>query len=172
MDPLFVEDLGVLKQNLRLSGINTTKDISIILDQAILATRTNFYRRLTQSRIDDLLAMASVSYPDEAEEYLFSIAKLTEIRMCRLELTWTAPVLFQDASGEALEAWDHQPSFRRDTPEGLQTLRDHLKAEIEEAMEILKGDEEIGDEKKGFITTFEPDDDPPAMGESLWGSNT
>lgn len=168
MDPLFVEDLDTLKKHLRFSGINAAEDIGTILEQAILATRTNFYRRLTQTRIEQLQAMASVTYPADAEEYLHSIAKLTEIRMVRLELTWTAPVLFQDASGEAQEAWDHQPSFRRDSPYSLDKLRNYLKSEIEEAIEILKGEEDIGEEQKGFITVFEPDETPPRIGDSLY----
>ena len=135
MDPLFVEDLATLKKNLRLSGISPTEDIATILDQAILKARTDFYRRLTQPRVEQIQAMASVSYPDDAEEYMYSIAKLTEISMCRLALTWTAPVLFQDASGEAIEAWDHQPTFRRDTPSSLDKLRNQLTSEIEENIE-------------------------------------
>jgi len=168
ISPAFVESTAVLKENLRLSGMDSAKDSATLLEQAIRKARSQFYRRLGQSRMDTLIAITPSDTPSTTNENLREIARQTEIMIVKQELTWTLPMLFQDASGEAQQLWNEEGVFRGEDQFSLGSLRDMLHFEIEQNFQFLEGEETAGAETTWSITTFEPEDAPPKIGESAF----
>lgn len=170
IDPLFVPSRAAVKFALRLSGVPDQDAADYLLDQALRRVRSGFYRKLTQSRITTLqgYTLASPPNPDVNTEYLRLMAEDTEVDWARLELTHMLPQLFQDSSGDALDAWNELGIFRKMDAEELELLRTHLRSTIESNLDMLRGDEEAGSETtiRGF--TAEPEIKPPKPGDSLW----
>lgn len=170
IDPLFVPSRAAIKYALRLSGVPDQDAADYLLDQAIRRVRSGFYRRLTHSRIVTLqgYALSSPPNPDIKTEYLRLMAEDTEVDWARLELTWMLPQLFQDSSGDILDAWNELGAFRKMDAEELELMRTHLRSTIESNLDMLRGDEDAGSETTIRGAVIEPEDKPPSIGGSLW----
>lgn len=167
--PVFVADLDTLKAALRLSGIPDGQDTDAILQAAIRETRVDFYRRLLHTRIAEIKAWSVVDDPDTEQEYLRLLAIDTEIKMVKLKLSYTLPMLFMDGSANAAMHWNQDPTFEIVSSRKLDKLRYQLTNEIENNMELLSGSESAGNETTIEVSVIEPDPPAPRVGSTLYG---
>ncbi len=167
-DPLFVADLATLKATLRLSGVPSgNTDTLAILDEAILRARLAFYRRLGQQRVGVLLATAFSANPTTEDQVLRALANTTETKQVYVELLRKLPNQWMDASGDANRRWNEEAPFRERGPtEGQQEIQ-RLLDEIEEDMEMLAGEEDLGEEASFKTFNGTPLCTPPRPGDSI-----
>lgn len=157
-NPLFLADLNAMKAELRLSGVPATgEDANVILEDVLLQVRTQFYRRLGITRVGQIVAFATnYTNPTTNDELLRAVAKSTEVKMAWCKLAERLPQLWMDDSGGAWQQFNEQGTFRK---MGLRERVDQCEryaAEIEEAMQLLAGDESFGDSTSIQATTFSP----------------
>lgn len=169
--PLF-QSYGALRAALRLSGIRAGSDAEVQFDNAVMAARLQFWRRLGKYRVDSLVAMTETTEPSTENEHLRALATITEQKVVRAELLQTMITAFKDGGGEFVQSWQHEAAFRNSNPFVAKQERDRLLAEIEESMQILAGSESAGSEKAIQISTIEAvgrEGDTLAIGESVLG---
>jgi hypothetical protein len=162
MDPLFVTDLDELKANLRLTNVDSETDVdaNTLIQRAIRKVRINFRRRLSQTRIETIQGYtqdASPVDPDEDTEYIRELAEMTEIDWVHLELTYILPMLFTDASASGQEVFNEEAPFRRAELDELDSLRRRLKEQIEAAIDILAGDDDLDESPECRAHIIGPD---------------
>jgi hypothetical protein len=163
--PLFLSSMDELQERLRLSGISAETDAEAILEQAVRAARWKIYAALDTSRIAAILSYTATDTPSTDNEYLRQIADDLEVKLVKLELTWSLPMLFQDTSGEAIQAWNDEGTFRS-SETSLDKLRKFLNSEIERAFEILRG-EDPQDTGYSRAILLGPKTPPPPSGGSI-----
>lgn len=166
-DPLFVADLATLKSKLRLTKLPTDSAANALLDEQILATRTAFYRRLGAARVGQILAIPFVINPTTENGVKRAIANTVEVKMVRVRLMRTLPVLFQDSSGDANTAWNTEAPYREAGLSSLDREIKRLEDEIEEDMQVLDGEEEQGAEKNWRVYDGVRECPAPRPGDSL-----
>ncbi len=167
-DPLFVADLDTLKAKLRLSGVPPqATDTLAILDEAILRARLAFLRRLGPQRVGVLLALSFNENPLTEEEVLRALANTTETKQVYVELLRKLPNQFMDASGDANRRWNEEAPFRERGPTEMQSEVQRLLDEIEEDMEMLAGEEVLGEESQFKTFDGTPNCTPPRPGDSI-----
>jgi hypothetical protein len=166
-DPLYVADLDTLKAKLRLTKLPADSAANDLLDESILDARVEFHRRLGATRVGQIGALAFVANPTTADEILRALANTVEVKLVRVRLMRTLPVLFQDSSGEANRAWDEEAPFREAGLSSLDKEIKRLEDEIEEAFQILEGEEQQGAEADWRVFDGTPDFCPPRPGDSV-----
>jgi hypothetical protein len=144
--PLFVADLATLKPKLRLSGVPTTSDADDIINEAILTVRQKFYRELGTSRITVLKAIAFVENPTTDNQILRAVANNTEVLWVRCELMCKLPMMFMDGNAEQNQIFQDEALFRETTANELEQARIRCELEIQQNLDLLRGDEEIASE--------------------------
>ena len=141
--PMFVPTMLHLRRSLRLSGVNEDNDAMAMIDSADQMAKARFFRTLGQTKIEDLQAIAYTTHPVTSNDHLRNLAVETEIKMVRLELMRTLPLMFKDGS-QALQSWNDEGAFR----EGgyLQTEKEisRLNAEIDANLDILLSRQIVG----------------------------
>lgn len=162
--PLFVADVEELQKRLRLTGVTFEKDTYAMLEEAILTVRAGFYRRLGPARVAQLVALPYVEDPTDEDGTLRAIANTTEVTWVRLHLVRRMPTLFADSSNEKFQEWNDNPYLRGLVP---QREIDRMSSEIEQNLEMLTGDESLGEESSVQATTFGPETDPPLPFDTL-----
>jgi hypothetical protein len=165
--PLFVADLDTLKDKLRFTNLPSDSAALPLLNEAILSARLAFYRRLGDTRTNALAATSFVENPASAAQVLRAIANTTEVKMVRVRVMRTLPVLFQDASGGALKEWNEEAPFREAGMSSLDMEIKRLEDEIEEDMQILEGEEDQGAERAWRVFDGTRDCAAPQIGDSL-----
>jgi hypothetical protein len=165
--PLFGVALADLKTRLRLTGVETTSDAEQVIDEAILTVRMGFQRRLNFARIAEIEAFSSTANPDDEQETLHALARVTQVKWVRKELLRTLPTLFMDASGEARDAWNEEAPFRQSGPSERDVEVARLDSEIEANLQILAGEDQIGDEETIQVYDGTPDLETPRIGDTL-----
>lgn len=167
-DPLFVADLVTLKAKLRLSGVpSSATDTLAILDEAILKSRLAFHRRLGQQRVGVLLAISFNENPSSEDEILRALANTTETQQVYAELLRRLPNQFMDSSGDANRRWNEEAPFRERSNSDFHKELQRLLDDIEENMELLAGEESIGEESQFKTFDGTPDCTPPRPGDSI-----
>jgi len=172
-DPLFVADLATLKQLLRLTGVPASAaDTLAILDEAILKSRLYFLRRLGADRVAALVAMTFEENPLTADDAVRALANTVEVKLVYSELLRRLPAAFMDASGDLNRRWNEEAPFRERSSFDAKAEILRLHDEVEEDMQILAGEEAVGEESD--IRTFDgtPTFTPPRPGDSLRGPST
>ncbi len=165
--PLFVVDVTTLRGKLRLTGLPTGQDAEKIFDEAVLAGRVRFVRRLGTARIITLQAITFSENPTTDDQYLRALANTTEVQVVRLELMCRLPWLWQDSQGHALKSWNEEAPFRELTPKQIEEKRALLEREIEQAMDLLEGLETFGAEICIRAFDGKPLEEAPRIGDSL-----
>lgn len=161
--PLFVVDFTTMKANLRLTG-SGSGDAEELIDEGIRFVRVNFWKRLGQTRITQILATVYTETPATEDEYVRMAANSAEIVWVRLHLLKTMPTLFMDSS-KLLEQWNEEAAFRQGGPSRKQVEK--LERELEEFIDILINGANINDPRFRF-DVIEPDKAPPRPGDSLY----
>lgn len=173
--PLFVPTHADLRLKLRLTGIEIGTDAEAIIDEALLAARLRFITRLTLGRVTSLLATAYTATPTTEAQYLRLLAAVTEVKIVRLELLDSLPSAFMDAAGNLQKRWNEEAPFRETGVSMLEAIRERLEAEIEEAMELLAGEDLAGEDSSIQTWDGAPDIETPSIGDSLrsdwWSAN-
>lgn len=172
--PLFVADLDTLKGKLRLSGIEAGTDAENMLDEAVLTVRAGFFREIGQERVGIIQAITFVADPTTNEQALRATANVCEVKWVRAEVLRTMPTVFQDSSAEAANIFQTEALFRDTSDQQIETQRRHLMSEIEDHLDLLRGDELIGDSADSGLKYFSSESQtrrlpggdirPPALG--------
>lgn len=164
--PVFVPTMADLRKRLRLTGIPADADAISMISDAALTVREAIYSRLG-TRIELIMALPRTTNPVTPDEHMRILAEITEIKMVRLELLRTMPVLFQDGSGTAQQAWSDNSTLRDARPLQMDKEISRLQAEIEENLEKLEGTDSPGNETTISVFDGNPDAAPPAAGSSV-----
>jgi len=169
-DPLFLEDLDAMKSALRLSGVPAVdEDANSILQQAILAVRTNFYRRLGGTRVGQLVAIDFEDNPETDDEMLRALAQTTEVKYTFVELMDRLPMLWMDDSGGAWQQFNEQGTFRKLGMSDRKEMRTRMLADIEQAMQFLAGEQVFGEESSISVGTYGSQlCPPPRIGDTIF----
>lgn len=167
-NPLFLADLDAMKAELRLSGVPASgEDANVILEDVLLQVRTQFYRRLGITRVGQIVAFAeNYTNPTTEEEILRAVAKSTEVKMAWCKLGERLPQLWMDDSGGAWQQFNEQGTFRKLSLRERMDQCERYAAEIEENMQLLAGEQSLGDETGIQATTFSPTC-PPRLLDSI-----
>lgn len=147
----------------------TASDAQAIIRRALLDVRLGFYRSLEVSRINTLLAIEYNAAPIDHNGVLRALAASTEILWVKVLLMRRMRTAFIDGNG-VQQIWNDEAGIT-ETPDShidAEIARTHN--EITNNLELLAGSESIGSESSIQVTTFEPTDDPPAIGASVWPS--
>lgn len=172
--PLFVVATGSLSAwdsllaELRLSGATGASGALPLIQRAVLDARMRFFRSLGESRVSYLAAIPYVVNPTTINQTLRAVASSTEILIIRHELL--RKLRWSTIDGNAVQQIYNSEAFIREQPEAqLETELKRLHNEIEENMELLAGDEQVGEETQGLLVmTPEPTTPPPKPGSSVW----
>jgi|GEM_PF-5978799 len=176
LKPLFVRAeapltaLEVLKRELRLSGVPEESDAEALINQAVRECRVGFYRRLGATLISTYANQELVEDPNTDLEYKAYLAELTEIRWVKLLLLNRLPILFEDSSGEEGEAWNTEGTFRKSDRAALEQLKLQLASQVESALRVLSGEQEMENTSNWNITLIEPKTTPGRSGTSIFNS--
>lgn len=170
---LFAASDASIKAKLRLSAVSASAtDTQAVFDEAVLGARLDFHRRLGRDRVVALLAIAEVAAPATSDEVLRSLASLTEVKMVRVALLRELPNAFMDASGDLNRRWNEEAPFRERPRSDRELEVRRLLDEVEEAMQMLAGDESVGDETSVKTYDGTPAEEPPLPGDTLLDSST
>lgn len=161
-DPLFVENVEVLKGKLRLSNIPDGKAAEAQLDESILRVREGFYLQLGKAKVDSLLAIPFNQNFNDHNGSLRALANSTEVKWILHELSCLMPVLFMD-SQSLRQAWNEEGAFRN---HDIVQLRSKLMNEVQEALLILQ-EGGINDQTGWRISDIGPDETPHRPNDSL-----
>lgn len=161
-NPLFLSNLAAVKAELRLSGVPAAgEDANTILEDVLLQVRTGFYRRLGITRVGQIVAFtANYTNPTTEPEILRALAKTVEVKWAWCLLGERLPQLWMDDSGGAWQAYNEQGTYRKMGLKEREAQCLRYRAEIEDAMQILAGEESLGDETGINCTTFSSPLDP------------
>lgn len=167
-DPRFVADLDTLKEKLRLTKLPADSAANALLDEAILCARMEFYRRLGKVRVDALLDITFNENPESEDEVLRALANSVEVKLVRVRLMRSLPVLFKDSSGDANTAWNEEAPFREGGMSSTDKEIKRIEAEIEEDFQMLNVEESQGAESNWRVFDGSPECKPPRPGDSVF----
>ncbi len=175
--PLFVVAKGSLSaweallSELRLSGATGDSGALPLIRRALLDSRLTFLRKLGEKRVSYLSAIPFVVNPTTVDQTLRAVASSTEVLVIRYELL--RKLRWSSVDGNAVQQIYNSEAFIREMPEAeLEVELTRLNNEIEENMELLRGDEQVGEESQGLLVmTPEPDTKPPTPGSSILNTN-
>lgn len=146
-NPLFLTDVAEMQAELRLSGVPDGDAALAALNTALLEVRTGFYRRLGIERVGQLVDMdEETDAPESNEELLRALARTTEIKWTFVTLMDRLPMLFMDDSGGAWQQFNEQGTFRKLGLKEREEMRKRLLDEIKQNLEVLAGEQELGNE--------------------------
>lgn len=167
-NPLFVADLDTLKAKVRLAELPSASAANAILDEVILVSRLDFYRRLGKERVDYLLAITFNENPTTEDEVLRALANAVEVKLVRCHLLRRLPTTFMDASGEVNKVWNEEAPVRELGVLEAEREIERCESEIEADMQLLEGDSTIGDDCS-HVQAYDgtPNFCPPRPGDTI-----
>lgn len=166
--PLFVASMADVKARLRMSGVPAGVDANDLIEESVRTVRAGFYRQLEASRITTILGTTEVDNPTSTADVLRQIASVTEIKWLRYELMQTIPTMFFDSAPAAQQAWNEEGMVRGMTSTERESQLKRLWDDINDALIVLAGEEEMPDESSLKIFVLEPEAGPRRIGGSLW----
>lgn len=159
--PLFSADMAALKLDLRLQGLRSGSEGEAILNRVTSAARVFIYQRLGLSKVAEMVALTEADNPTTAEEIRRKAATLLEVEVVRCDLLDIMPVMLADASGDAFETYNDEGVWRQIEPEEREEVLARCKARIEELIELIIGEDELGDDSA--IRVFDGSRDNPTQ---------
>lgn len=168
VEPLFVANMDTLKAALRLTDASQADAVAQI-DQAVEDVRVRLYdeRGLGAALVATLLAIPYTENATTVSALRRTRANNLEIKWVRLLLLKRMPVLFQDASGQSLDAWNEEPLTRLPAW-ALENMCRALEEEIQDELALLADVEDAGGSMD--VVVFEPSETPARPGASIYPS--
>ena len=167
--PYFVADMDTMKSNLRLTNVVDTEDANTIMVRGVEQARGDIFTRLGVSLAVQWAGVSYVENPTTEQAVLRMLANTLEVDLVLCHLVVSLPNFFMDDSGGTQEAYNDEAAFRKRSSEERREMCAKLNTEIDEIIALLKGDKALGNAARINVTTIEPDEDPPTMGEStMW----
>lgn len=169
--PLFVvgengeAPLDILQSRVRLSGLKDTTDAYAMFINAVTEVRANFYRRLGESRINQVLETDYSPSPANADMTIRALAFNTEVEWVRLLLLQRLKIFFADNSAQAREIWNEDGLTRAETSDDV---IDHIQETIRRNLDLISGDVPFGEESQVSVSLLEPAIKPLPAGASVW----
>lgn len=148
VSPLFVADTDTLQAHLRLSGLKGSSDGEAIFLRATSAARVYLYQRLGMSIVSEMVAQAEVDAPTSLVQIRRTACSLVEVELVRQELLDLMPVMVGDASGDAQQVYNDEGVWRSVTPEEKADILARSKARVEELLELILNEDELGDDRQ------------------------
>ena len=137
IQPIFMKRSQLLN-SLRLSESSESSVQQI--DDAILETRTGFYRSLGSSRVAELAAVTHSDTPASDDELDRARAESVEVKWVKLGLMRSMPTFFMEATGSAQQTWNEE-GLLRDADRRLEKEIDRLQSEVNCGLqELSKGE--------------------------------
>jgi hypothetical protein len=165
--PLFVADLATLTSKLRLTGVASGDSGTPLIDEGILQARNEIYLRLGASTIATIQATAFTDNPTTADQYTRSLANSVEVKMVRLRLMRSMPMMFIDGTGgDAMNILHDEAPYRDTSAFDLRAEMNMLEAEIDSDLAILTGADADGSPNKAF--SIGPAVTPPLPFGTIW----
>ena len=166
--PLFIQDIATVKKRLRLSGVTDTSDGVSVIEEAVRASRSGFFRYLSASRIATLQAISHVDNPTDQNGNLRQLAEVVELKWIRMELLRTMPVLLYSSAPSVPQNWNDEGLLRGMAEDRLQEEIKSLKQDIFDAMEVLGAETSLPDSPGGIVAfTISPTGQQKFPGSSL-----
>jgi hypothetical protein len=172
--PLFAADVSTVKSELRLSGLKSGSDGEQIFTRALSSARVGLYMRLGTSVIAEMVAQADTDNPTSLTGLRRKACTLAEVEWIRMELLKTMPIRVADASGDEQDVYGDEGVWRDISPDELEEALKRILEGIEELMELVLTEDELGDDAS--IRVFdgsrdsEDNDDIRYPGGTLWGT--
>ena len=157
--PYYLADLDTLKSAMRLTNLDGTEDASSILDLSIEWARGYIFRKLGPTNAAAWKAVAYSENPTTEQGVLRMTANLLEVKLVLVSLMDRLPNFFMDDSGGTQEAYNEEGTFRKKNSEERADLRKRCWAEIKEFVDLLNGDQSLGD--NASIKTYVGENDTP-----------
>lgn len=162
-----------LRSTLRLTDIPDGKDAELQLQAAVREGRTTLWRALTAARIVQLQAMTAAEPPTTDDHHLRHLAIATEINVVRLHLFEYFSAAFNESRSPTQE-WNVEGLARNVSQYNIVAQKSAIRAQIEEAFGLLRGQESAGNETSVSVGVPESDDfetnGPLALGSSILGA--
>lgn len=168
--PLFVASNALLRARVRLSGLESGADGEEIFEHAVVRARNRFLRRLGLARVQQVQGYPATTQPTTNEGVLRLAADVCEEQVVRLELLDYLGVRYLDGTAAAAQEWNDEGTLRAFLQEELERVRGRLEAEVEAALALLAGEQEIEQESAVNVSTLGPDEQPPLPFESVFGA--
>lgn len=163
--PLFVVNVATLKARLRLTGA-ASADAAAMIDQAIEEVRQKLYGRLGATRIAAIAAITYVENGTTDNQILRALANTVEIKWVRMFLLRTLPTLFMDTAGIRQQVFNDESAFTTGTNIEKELAR--LQAEIDQALDILSGEEALTEASSVRSDLLEADTLPDYLGGTVF----
>lgn len=133
VQPLFVQTMDELRKSLRLSQIGNNNDAISLIEAAVQVAKINFFRHLGEAKIAAIQKIALSKQPKTNSDYLRVMAAATEIKMVRVQLLRSMPVMFMDGTSK-VQTWNEEAAFRDgsflQTRDELRRLEDEIKQNL------------------------------------------
>lgn len=150
--PLFAATMAALKLDLRLDGLRAGSAGESILIRATSAARVYLYQRLGTSIVSSMVAVSEVENPTTLLDIRRKACTLAEVEIVRCELLDLMPVMVGDASGDAQQVYNDEGVWRQITPEERMEVLARCRARIEELLELILQEDDLGDD--GTVRVF------------------
>lgn len=144
VQPLFLLDMEALRERLRLDGIPVDGGAHPLLESATRMIRFRFVNRLGLTRVNQIVAFSREQNATSTNGVLRTLAEELEAKWVWVELTRTLPIKFFDNSGNDLETYNEDGTFRSIDPDRIAEERQRCLEEIEAMLPVLAGDVELG----------------------------
>jgi len=171
LQPLFVKDFNLMLSKLRLTGVPEERDAMEQVREAMREARTAFYRRLRLVRIDEILAYPSTGTPRTDNEYMRTLAELTEVKLIKSSLLRSLKTIFADGGNDLGQMWNEAGLGRQMDRYDIDKEIKRLHSEIEDALQLLEGSELPGAEHsiEAMVVGATDEDDVPSPRDSVFG---
>jgi len=164
--PLF-QTVDELKERVRLAELPSSSPANEILDQVILESSLEFYRRLGKSRVDELVSYGSPDNPATENQILGAVARGLEVKINLCKLLRRLRTVFMDNSGGVDEMWNEEAPVRELTAGDVEGEILRCEAEIERDWKMIDESTDLGDEPTVQTWDGSPDTTPPCPGDTL-----
>lgn len=164
--PLFCPSREYLVKGLRLRDLPVEVNAQDLIDEAISAVRVGFFRRMGREAIEAAQATAFTKLPATDADYRRLLAQVTETKWVRLELMRSMPMMFVDGNA-ADQSWQQEAAFRSATSLQVASEMKQLRAEIDEALDIISGAAQPSESLGVKIQTYGPDETPSLPGDTV-----
>ena len=135
--PLFVADMDTLKQELRLTAVDSTNDSEQIFQRAVISARAAVFARLGETVANAWVAVAYSENPTGEQGVLRAVANLLEVELVFLRLLDSLPIFFMDDGGGTQQAWNEEGTFRGLDSDEREALKKTKRELVEEYFEML-----------------------------------
>lgn len=168
---LFIDSMTTLATELRMGNVYDTagnEASTAIIDRAVQEARVLLYKELGSARVDKLLSTLYTEAGTTTAQLNRMQANNVESLAVRYMIAKSYPVFYIDKIEDATAAYSDDITTRQASPYQQAVIIDRLRMSLQEAIALLKNEEDMGE----FVSECDgksvgPDDDAPLF-DSFW----